>query len=371
MSHRQDASFFDEKRAWSARKDRILGSYLTAYLPKIASQNKPILLVDGFAGAGRFEDGTLGSPLIIADAMAKASVAVPVSLLAIEPDPTLFARLTTAIGSRAGVELQNRQFLDVLPDIEQKAKHASVFMFVDPFAVRGLDLGKMERVFANLKLGQSVELLLNFNAPVFVRWALASMKRELPTDEAGFGSMLPETGELNAIVGGDWWRDAIAEAQSFDQQLQVIVHGYCKRLSRMFRYVCYHAIMERSVHSTPKYVLVFASRHPDALELMNDEVVKSDQALLDEEHAVQPSLYHGAPTLQAARDAELRRLVYGECDSRMSRGELILRVLSAHFGVYLRKEIRGAIEHLLRIGRLQSSTGKSRINDSVTVFRCS
>ena len=67
MTHKADDSFFEEKKSWSQRKDEILGCYLMAYLPKIMTVGKPVLIVDGFAGPGTFHDGSNGSPLIIRD----------------------------------------------------------------------------------------------------------------------------------------------------------------------------------------------------------------------------------------------------------------------------------------------------------------
>ena len=57
--------FFDKKKPWSRYKDSILDYYLEPYLAKVARIGKPIVIVDCFAGAGKYEDGELGSPLII------------------------------------------------------------------------------------------------------------------------------------------------------------------------------------------------------------------------------------------------------------------------------------------------------------------
>ena len=57
--------FFKEKREWSKVKDRIVRDYVTCYLKTITYRRRPIIIVDAFAGPGRFEDGADGSPLII------------------------------------------------------------------------------------------------------------------------------------------------------------------------------------------------------------------------------------------------------------------------------------------------------------------
>jgi len=58
--------FFKQKRAWSEYKDFILDYYLTPYIAKVKNLRRPILIVDCCAGPGKFDDGSEGSPLIIA-----------------------------------------------------------------------------------------------------------------------------------------------------------------------------------------------------------------------------------------------------------------------------------------------------------------
>jgi three-Cys-motif partner protein len=75
-----ESEFFRAKRHWSKIKDEILANYLVPYLKKVAKLGQRIVLVDGFAGPGLFEDGTKGSPLIICE---QAERTVPELYLAI------------------------------------------------------------------------------------------------------------------------------------------------------------------------------------------------------------------------------------------------------------------------------------------------
>ena len=65
--------FFEGKRPWSVIKDQVLKDYMSPYLAKIKNLKKPILLVDGYAGPGVFDDRQPGSPLIMCQAAAKAT----------------------------------------------------------------------------------------------------------------------------------------------------------------------------------------------------------------------------------------------------------------------------------------------------------
>lgn len=61
---RKEAEFFKGKRTWSIIKDQIIKDYLAPYLSKVSKLNKRIVIVDAFAGPGRFDDGSIGSHTI-------------------------------------------------------------------------------------------------------------------------------------------------------------------------------------------------------------------------------------------------------------------------------------------------------------------
>jgi len=76
----KESEFFKGKRPWSRIKDQILTNYLTPYISKVAKLNKRIVIVDAFAGSGKFDDESIGSPLIICN---NAERIVPNKYLAI------------------------------------------------------------------------------------------------------------------------------------------------------------------------------------------------------------------------------------------------------------------------------------------------
>ena len=94
------SDFFQSKKPWSRYKDMILAYYLTPYLFKVSSLGKPVVVVDCFAGPGRFEDGTDGSPLIISKAVRQiAEKGKAVSALFIEEKEEVLSEVTR-IGKR-------------------------------------------------------------------------------------------------------------------------------------------------------------------------------------------------------------------------------------------------------------------------------
>ena len=330
MSHQADKSFFDKKREWSERKDRILGSYLAAYLPKMATQGRPILIVDGFAGPGRFSDGNLGSPLIICANVRKANkrkTKFPVStrVIAVEKDPDLASELCRALAGYDFAEARWNTFLEISSEIVELLKTHNAFIYMDPWTVSGLDWRAMERIFSCLSRHVSVEVLLNLNAAAFVRRGLAALKLpEIPVDEA-HEDPLPadrDTDEpvaidkLNEIVGGNWWIDRIHKEDGFLNQVTAIVEGYCSQLARYFAEVGHHGLKAKPSHTIPKYYLIFASRHPDALRLMNDEMVKSRKTLAERARPKHPMLFETRSEELVPDLARLPSLVLRTCVKR-------------------------------------------------------
>src|SRR5438874_3685965 len=115
--------FFEKKRPWSRYKDFILRYYLEPYIAKVATLGKPILVVDCFAGCGRFGDGEAGSPLIIAPIIKKwRDKGVNISGEFIEADPENFRSLAESLQPFNEVATPRfGSFEERLPDLAAKA----------------------------------------------------------------------------------------------------------------------------------------------------------------------------------------------------------------------------------------------------------
>ncbi|MBN1391259.1 MAG: three-Cys-motif partner protein TcmP [Sedimentisphaerales bacterium] len=344
MSHKADKSFFNKKRHWSKRKDKILENYLSPYLSKIATQKAPVLIVDAFAGPGKFGDGELGSPLIICQNIQTAllkGISVPVSALCIEAEEELFSELSNSIEQFPFAVAKHGKFGDFIQEIEKKAKDHSVFLYVDPFAVEGLDWDGMDRVFQHLNVSNmSIEVLMNFNTPSFVRRGLSALKLAVPESDPETEDLEeidapiptpPSIEKLNNVAGGDWWQSILISHMSFPYQVQQITDGICERLSKRFKEVCQHAIKALPHHTVPKYYLIFGSRHPDALLLMNDEMVKSRLTLAELAKPKDRTLFEMRSTELIPDIERLPAIILEHTSQPIKRGLVILNVVRDYF----------------------------------------
>lgn len=366
MPHKAGKDFFKVKKEWSKRKDLILEDYFPRYLPKVASLGKPIFLVDGFAGKGLFDDGLPGSPLIMCKhAQIARGNGIDVKVLCTETDPELFESLKRTLLPYEFAEARHGKFLELVPHVSALADSHTIFLYLDPYTPDGVEWDALDQIFSRRKTaGSSIEVLWNFNAQIFVRGGLAALKRKIPppdpciedVEELDIEFKIPPSVEkLNGAVGGPWWIDAIQSKNSFVEQVHHIAEGVIQRLAKTFPEVCSVAIKKEERHRIPYYYMVFGSRHPAALEIMNDAMWKAR--------------HDGIFTMDLLADVEIPSLVLKLAEEPLPRGKLIISVMRKQFSRLKRIEIRQYIEDLLKDGQMDSSTGKWRINDDVLVWR--
>ncbi len=134
------SDFFQSKKPWSPYKDMILSYYLTPYLPKVCSLGKPVVVIDCFAGPGRFEDGTDGSPLIIAKALRLiADKGKLVSAVFIEGKRKYFQRLQESVKDYQDIcRTKHGSFEDTAKEIAEMGRKNTVFVYVDPYGIKPL-----------------------------------------------------------------------------------------------------------------------------------------------------------------------------------------------------------------------------------------
>jgi len=366
--------FFSHKREWSKYKDMILGYYLTPYLPKVCSIGRPVIVVDCFAGAGRFDDGTDGSPRIIAQAIkAWADKGKNVSALLVEEKKTLFRQLEGNVHEFGSLcQPVHGTFEDSVTEINKLARTHSVFVYIDPYGLKPLKFSLLSSIYRHLSAGASIEVLMTFCSVSLVRngrAALGLTQKEIKEDEwfddfedERKKTMSPE--EIDEIAGGDYWRKVVSSELTFPKMEQVCTDEYMNRMTQYFNGVCCYPIKEKYAHKVPKYRLVFGSRHPDAMRLINDAMCNARDRFLKKE-LIDDRLFdlrqkdekHDPSRLHEAILTVLRK------EKRLKRRDVIARTLELVFGEYFVKEYGAAIYTLQKQGALCSASGKTRFND--------
>jgi three-Cys-motif partner protein len=331
-------NFFEQKREWSLLKDQILDEYLTPYLAKILHTKRPTRIVDCFAGKGRFDDGTDGSPLIIAKHIASELARNPTSDLR-----GIFIERKYAADLQAN--LVDFPPCEVLADdyeqcIQRFLTHAhntqrNYFFYVDPYGIKCLDFHYFEQLKA---VGfQSLEILVNLNTTGFLREGCRLLKftRDLPewTNDLNYeqdGKNSPA--HMDDVAGGNYWRDILNEFQrgalDFHQAEERFAAEYTRRVRSILPLVVHVAIKERA-RQLPKYRLLFATNHRGGLFLMTDTMHKAWRILLERETGGQLSFFNDINwPVQPGQTIEEK--VWAEVGDPLELGQLLTVLIERH-----------------------------------------
>lgn len=290
------SSFFKTKKVWSIYKDRLLEKYLPLYLSKILSTGRDTLFIDGFAGKGKFDDGTDGSPIIIRDKIEQAlesthytNTIIPIF---IEYNKKYAICLKQAL-DRDWCHVLNKDYKEEALSILSRAKNKSknIFMYVDPFGIKHLRYNVFSELASN---PNSVELLLNLNSFGFIREGCRLLGAEVDEDlgtfeESNDDNFANSVENMNAIANGTYWQDIIIQKKegviSCREAEELFVQQYMNVLSKNFEYVFEFAVKTGDC-KIPKYRMIFATRHIHGALFMCEDMIKCNyQMSLDNRRA--------------------------------------------------------------------------------------
>lgn len=295
-----EASYFEGKKPWSKTKDDLLRTYLYVFFIKVYSTRYEIVYVDGFAGAGKYEDGTIGSPMLALEAATvanrNAKFHPKVNFVFSEKRKDHSECLLSAVRNssytkryRDDAVVLNADYRGAITSsLENYPKARTFFYYIDPCGIVDLRFDVFETI--SRKMGArhtGTEILLNFSSQGFLREALAALKLAdaIPGDidpyDEGF-DVVPDSARradrLDSIVGGNWWRDIVQkcghkEIGYWEAERQVS-QGFCNALSQLFSYVTNMPIRETQRSNRVKYRMIHMTNHPQGCIEMNNCMIK-------------------------------------------------------------------------------------------------
>jgi three-Cys-motif partner protein len=256
-------------------KHQILGRYLDGWFPILSSWNGRVVFLDGFAGRGRYNDGSEGSPLIALQRLLDHKYFPQMRhrefvFFFIEYNPDNAASLRKEIdefkASRAPwpgnvtTHVLNEKFDKTATDIiaylrEQRRNLAPTFAFVDPFGYTGLPIDLLAELFSY----PHTELFVNF--------MVGSVQRHITRDgqERAMRSLFGV--DVNEILDG---YDGQAD------RVQHLCNVYKRQLHERvgFSYVQSFGMINNT--GNVSYHLFHGTRHPQGVKLMKDAMWKVD-----------------------------------------------------------------------------------------------
>lgn len=361
--------FFENLKIWSKRKHRLLVKYLPPFSAKVASttSDRAVCLVDGFAGAATYDDGSEGSPVLMSkfsDVCSKWSRPVNLRIINVEPDKETFDSLEVATQSwtQSGVvENINARFEDSIPTILRKIGNSPTLFFIDPFGPTSVRFSHLIPILQ--RTPPITELIINFDVDGLYRIARAALSEKNN----------PKTGETNAnnvtaIIGSDGWKNKFSLNLTTEEGEEILLLEYVSNLGKFGFHVANYAIKE-TLNKKPKYQFIYCTRHSDGVYLMNDFIREEDDLIYGEYVEDNLPMFREEASLSqeiSERRNNLRKLVenyLGE-NRRITRKQLKEALIFDRFGFFHNKDYNFVVQQLLAENVLRESSRKKRINDA-------
>lgn len=286
--------FFKKKHIWSEVKDDLLAYYFKPYFSKILYTRKPIVYVDCFAGKGKFDDGNLGSPMIILDIidekLANNGARGRVATHFIELHHA--EELKNNLKKYPNSNVISGNFTEEIYNLLPKTEGQNLFLYIDPYGVKDLKSSVFDELAA--KKFYSVELLINMNSFGFFREACRALGVKYISDSefedlieyspAVLDSAVKSIDELDEVAGGEYWHEIV------DNYKKELIDGYeaedrftkeyCKMLGENYKFVLNMPIrLKRG--QRPKYRMIHATNHPEGCILMANNIHERWKKLSD------------------------------------------------------------------------------------------
>ena len=369
--------FFKSKRPWSRVKDKIVSDYIDCYLKTVPRRGHPILIVDAFAGPGRFGDDSDGSPLIVCKAVTKAAHRGVIGCLFADSHPAHRKALKESIAEHIESGISEAPLADCSEALSRAltvGKGSTLFFYLDPYGIKDLDFEMVRQIYER-NPQQSTEVLINFSFPTFMRMSGNWEYGDTPFDVAEKVKKA-KTETVHRVMGGDYWLPIITDTNlSKIEREDAVVGAYVDRVRQFFKYSysvpvkCRDDAPGAPADDVAKYHLIFGTRSAKAVVYMNDVAYGAlepyfndfkDGLLFD----LTPERY-----VASSRNAVKDEIVEALAPQPLVRPAIYERIIPKHFMQYRKKEYRAMIHELVFTeGRLfrdpKSIMRKTQLNDT-------
>ncbi len=363
-----DDDFFAGKRPWSLIKDEVLQNYMSPYLAKVSRLGRPILLIDGYAGPGVFGDDKPGSPLLMCQAAEKYAKGRYRAIF-INKDENHHKKLKSVIqkhGFSNSAQAVLGDSTRLLQTLAKALKDETVFLYLDPFGLKGCEFSLL-LPFLDREPDFSTEILLTMNMPVMHR--LAARHTVKQGQRAELINSYHEI--LTKVFGGDYWKDIIFQPNMNREQREIqLMEAYRSKLSPYMPFTGSCPVRERT-ESRIKYFIVFASRHPDAMLLLNDIMAKAYFAGMHRADFAS-GLWENTDWREMRSIEGLEPVIMDTVAEHPgeTRKSIWSRIVQKHFMRYLKSEYLNEVQKLVDEKKLLSPTPRKtrKLNDNCQLY---
>ncbi len=350
--------FFESRQAAALLKHQLLGRYIRVFVNKVGSTSAGhrVCYLDGFAGPGLYDDGSPGSPAVVAEAMGFVSEIRDVDAIFVEQDREFYLKLSELLADVApSARCIHADVEAVLPSILDSARGVPLFAFLDPF---GLNV-PFESVRSILARQGTTEVLLNVSLPGIRRNAghLTSVAKDERYQQARATILT----RMDSSLGGDWWREIwIEEDEAI--RTETIAREYVRRCGALTGSY-YDVAVSDSWQGRPSYLLLLLTRHADGFWHFNEALSKAMEVYREYCLAQEQQLHLETPESRARQwqdhiAANIEDLL--RTRGAFTIGDLPVQVYGDALGLAREMHVRAAIKSLHKRG-LTTTSGVGRV----------
>lgn len=274
--------FHKAPKAWAQIKHSILRNYLSLFLGKLGRNT--IYYVDGFAGPGRLDDGSEGSPLIaakLATSPRQKSREGILHCINVEENPAVFVNLEEATSDyvAAGLVKNHRGgFNELLPDILRDLGDATTFFFIDPFGTEGTELETIKAIAG--RRGKT-EILVRYDDTRVKRLIMWATNNEESFEEAHrktSKALRSRVEQLTDEQAATLVQSALVSGEVLDRA--ALIEGYARlvRARTPLRFSLSYPIRNPETKGH-RYFLIHFGKHPDGYIHMAHFMAKVERSL--------------------------------------------------------------------------------------------
>ena len=273
--------FFARKQAAAVLKHGILSRYPTIFASMAGSGEPEVVLYDAYAGPGKYEDGSPGSPLLLVETAIRTANFRKVRLYFSEEDidhhTELHRTLTEAVGSDVEWEAVCGTAERWAGAFVRDAADAPMFTFLDPFGV-GLSYEVLTETLLGRPAQLKTEVLVNINVESV--WRIGGRLQEIDSGSS------PRTGaeatleRVDRFLGDTWWRGKfrrVRDASSAAAAAGQVVDEFCRRVQAATGFASFQVPICRRPGHPPYYILTLFYRHPFAPWKFNDSASSANE----------------------------------------------------------------------------------------------
>ena len=281
----KNVDFFREKKPAAVFKHKLLEDYLSAWSPKLnlRNKNRGVSFVDGYAGQGRYDGSSPGSPAIAMQVARKGKSNL--QCVFVEKDPATAQVLKNVIKKEGfGLDVRGPFVGDLesqLENVLQAVGTKPALFFLDPFGTA------LERDLITSQIlmreSLSTELLLNFNIEAV--WRMGGALKHAKSARTSSAQKTIEAADR--FLGGDWWHSDFVEARHVAEKeknlrpaalaAERVANTYADQISSKSGYSTMSVPIRRKEHQAPFFHLMLFYKHQDAKLLFADSAARAHQ----------------------------------------------------------------------------------------------